>query len=180
MTYFFNCPRCGNHENFERADSLGWILIWILLNFTGIGLFIHPSHLNRWHCLDCGHIFRQPRIPPTAVSMVCLFTAATTIVLALIGLFSMAYPTEAKNTVGPEVAAWLRKALVDRGGTMAYALAAGVLLVLLLCAAISWISNYRHRWAIWRQLQSCVPKAGSRNPVGNQAISAAPGQQQRE
>ena len=145
--YYFKCPRCKSDDCFKQVSERS--------NGTGCALFIFggfipaliygASRAGRIQCSNCNHIFRQPALPQSSISLLSVSIFST--MLISISIMALFYFT-------PELSYGISnieplKILEDFIKNNAMGTAIGMIImlagILILITFASGISNYRFR-----------------------------------
>jgi len=94
MKYYFNCPKCSNNEAFsmpsESSSGLGCLLF--LLGGILPALLYSNATARRVQCMNCGHIFRQPPLPRSPVSVLAMWIFFIIAIFVVLSFFMVIIP----------------------------------------------------------------------------------------
>lgn len=147
VNYYFRCPKCGSDEEFikpsEESSNLGCAIFF----FGGLIpalLFAADQTHGRIQCVNCAHIFRQPRIPVSPIAAFAGWIVALLIVPILIAVIAGSADLASFLPSVPIIAS-MEDAIKAEPRLAAYVLAFVLALIILVCWAAAFVSNSRFR-----------------------------------
>src|SRR5436190_6664148 len=95
MKYYFQCPKCGNDEEFIKPTEEGSKLGSMLFVVSGLmSAILYLDFLEyqrrRVQCVRCAHLFRQPAMPNSPVTKFARWILVVTIGSLIVALLMFA------------------------------------------------------------------------------------------
>jgi uncharacterized BrkB/YihY/UPF0761 family membrane protein len=94
MKYYFTCPNCGSDKEFAvpSENSLG--LGCLLFIFGGLipAILYADARRRRVVCTSCHHIFRQPSLPRTPVSILATWIIGVLLLAGILVVLLLLFP----------------------------------------------------------------------------------------
>ncbi len=154
MKYYFNCPQCGQDEQFTspvEESGLGCALLF----FGGFipALLYSDARFHRVQCEQCGYMFRQPTLPKTGVAKLAVAILLTQVLAAGIAVTMLCNPDLARMVPQPVFLEDLR--LMASPNANAYVVLAMVtsVTIVVICLLASACSSMAYRLRLSKECE---------------------------
>lgn len=146
MNYYFRCPNCGSNEEFIKPSEESSNAGCAIFLFGGLipALLFANDRQGRIQCAKCAHIFRQPRIPVSALAAFAAWIVALLSVPILV-VVVVGFADHASSLPSVPIIASVEEFITAQPRLTAFALAFGFVLIVIVCWAVAFVSNARFR-----------------------------------
>lgn len=52
------CPNCGNRDSYRSRDSMGCLMVGLIILTLGLAIILWLLTPKSWHCRVCKHVWR--------------------------------------------------------------------------------------------------------------------------
>ena len=164
-TYYFDCPSCGNDQEFYRtreAPSGGTGCLILLLGGILPALLFCGYKFRRIQCAKCGYIFRQPPIPYSPIARTAISIGILIPVISiLVGYAITAFPSLKEIIPGSKFFTWFEIILKEHTAFAASIIFTYIILTIFFSILTAVIDNFTYH----RPMRRDIPyKPINKNP----------------